>query len=713
TFSRGSISRVHTWAPLDMALFQVDVNVTGGQRGSVLVSERGEVVGIMTLPLPNAQAALVASAADLAPRLTALLSQAGVALSDRRPLESSAQTEHMGLLDGNLEADLYLLAVEPGTDVRLEVEGIGRPTLEVVDRTGMAVAVSEAVAASEAEGDRRQVAAFSAPPGAGLYLVRVTQLSLFRNHYTLRSDHPLYAYEDPDGGALTLGETRLAALDAPGDWDTYAIELKRGDKVAVEVDALALDPVINLLYRGPAREDLVVDGGSGFAGLAGEAPRLVYEAPADAAYTLVVRDASGGNIGGYLITVRAAEAGEAPTEPASSRTFYFSPFGRLEQYTSERNDFSFKYPAYWSSVECPDGATACFQGGEEALLLIAEEETGRFGLPDMSQEAYVDLVAELMAEQLPDSQMVSQGVIVTPQGLEGETLVFSGDNGRFTVSRFIYVNDEGVAFNATYFVPTEVYAELRPALSYTYSTFRSWSHIERTEDPVYHMDEGAAYYAQQEYEQAEEALSRAIELDPELADAYALRANVYSLMGEPALAVADLETAIALAERDSYYASLANVHWTNGANDLALEAINRAIELEPEAETHYNTRALIYATLGELEAALADIERHAELVDGELEAYALDTRAYIYLKMESYEEALADYEAALGQDFQVAHTLLGAGIVYARLDRMEQALPLLAYGMERAEEEQTDPQLAELLGWAEALIEAAPGEENQ
>src|SRR5690606_23667861 len=116
----------------------------------------------------------------------------------------------------------------------------------------------------------------------------------------------------------------------------------------------------------------------------------------------------------------------------------------------------------------------------------------------------------LMAEQIPDSRLVSQGVIVTSQGPEGETLVFTGNDGLFTVSRFIYVNEDGVAFNATYFVPTELYPELRPALSHTYSTFRSWSRVERTEDPVYHMDEGEAHYVQQEYEQAEEALSRAI-----------------------------------------------------------------------------------------------------------------------------------------------------------------------------------------------------------
>ena len=72
------------------------------------------------------------------------------------------------------------------------------------------------------------------------------------------------------------------------------------------------------------------------------------------------------------------------------------------------------------------------------------------------------------------------------------------------------------------------------------------------------------------------------------------------------------------------------------------------------------------------------------------------------------EKALADYEEALAEDFQYPMTLLGAGVTYARLERMDEALPLLGYGMEQFEMfeyEVIDPLLADLLAMAQEILD--------
>jgi tetratricopeptide (TPR) repeat protein len=57
-----------------------------------------------------------------------------------------------------------------------------------------------------------------------------------------------------------------------------------------------------------------------------------------------------------------------------------------------------------------------------------------------------------------------------------------------------------------------------------------------------------AYSATEEYNRAIADLTKAIELDPELASAYAMRGAAYAMKGEAAKAVSDLKKAIELSD---------------------------------------------------------------------------------------------------------------------------------------------------------------------
>ena len=85
---------------------------------------------------------------------------------------------------------------------------------------------------------------------------------------------------------------------------------------------------------------------------------------------------------------------------------------------------------------------------------------------------------------------------------------------------------------------------------------------------------------------------------------------------------------------------------------------------------------------------------------GEMPANVASTRAYVYLKEEEFGKAADAYAGVLDQDLQTAKTLLGAGIAHARLGNIDEALPLLQYGMEKFEEAEVEflnPQLPDLL----------------
>jgi tetratricopeptide (TPR) repeat protein len=423
----------------------------------------------------------------------------------------------------------------------------------------------------------------------------------------------------------------------------------------------------------------------------------------------------GGEVGGYFITVTAADEDEEPTEALESRTFTPSGFGRLALYESRRQGFAFKYPGDWGSPEeCPEGVTACFQS-DAAGLYVLEEDLDRLpiDLPETDLDSYVDLIEELLLSNLQGAEILAREPLSTPHGLAGTKLVISAQAGLLVASRFIYVSEDDIAFNISYFTSAQAYEILEEFFDYSYKTFRDWDEDNLENDPVYHLDEGTRLAGEQEYEAAIDAFSQAITLNPALVEAYIGRESVYESIGEYALALADVEAAIALEpEEAGYVGQKALVYWAMGELENALDFAGQAIELDPEDAGFYNNRALMRASAGDYEGALADMERLVELEevesDDELSPGYLDSRAYVYLKLGEYEEAKRDYDLALNQDFKSPYPLLGAAIANAELGLMEEAMAHFEYGLELYEEsaiEYPSPQLADLLEMAAEYFE--------
>lgn len=78
---------------MDMTYFQTDATIAGGQSGGVLVSKTGEVIGISGFSFTEGDFGLVASAADVLPRLQKLIDDEDIAGLGERwvPLEGGRQ----------------------------------------------------------------------------------------------------------------------------------------------------------------------------------------------------------------------------------------------------------------------------------------------------------------------------------------------------------------------------------------------------------------------------------------------------------------------------------------------------------------------------------------------------------------------------------------------------------------------------------------------
>jgi len=142
-------------------------------------------------------------------------------------------------------------------------------------------------------------------------------------------------------------------------------------------------------------------------------------------------------------------------------------------------------------------------------------------------------------------------------------------------------------------------------------------------------------------------LDRALTLDPELGEAYALRSM---LADDPAKAAEDLRRGLAL--NPSYargYELLANIQFTSlNQMDPALTSIDNAIALDPLTPGNYHTKANILMAAGDW-AGAATLDRHALELNPEFRA-ALTQLGYIAAFEGSLAEAIGYMEQAVALD---------------------------------------------------------------
>lgn len=108
--------------------------------------------------------------------------------------------------------------------------------------------------------------------------------------------------------------------------------------------------------------------------------------------------------------------------------------------------------------------------------------------------------------------------------------------------------------------------------------------------------------------------SKAIELDPDFAEAYNNRGSAYKKKGEQGKAIRDYNKAIELKPNFAVaYYNRGTVYGEKGEQDRAIRDFNKAIELNPDYAKAYNNRGAAYWHKGEYERAKEDYRKACEL----------------------------------------------------------------------------------------------------
>ena len=198
---------------------------------------------------------------------------------------------------------------------------------------------------------------------------------------------------------------------------------------------------------------------------------------------------------------------------------------------------------------------------------------------------------------------------------------------------------------------------------------------------------------------AEMASRRAIELGPDVTDAYVARIMVMAAAGRFDAADAAFEKAVSLNPRsfEAHY-QLGRVKWKQGELDRAVELFERAREIDPADFQAPVISIAVYRAHGkdkEARKAALDgvraVELHLEQHPDNPRAYMLGSAALAHLGR--LEEAIQYVESALRLDPESEDTQYNSACFYANIGEIDKALDCLERGTHDPDWMENDPDL--------------------
>jgi hypothetical protein len=114
--------------------------------------------------------------------------------------------------------------------------------------------------------------------------------------------------------------------------------------------------------------------------------------------------------------------------------------------------------------------TARFVSEQGGVFAVTEEDLVAEGLGQVTLAEYVDVVVSMLETNVQGFELVSREEALTEQGLPVVVLECAIQGGLWRASRQIYLHENSVAFNTSYFAARARYEELEPMIAYSLGT---------------------------------------------------------------------------------------------------------------------------------------------------------------------------------------------------------------------------------------------------
>ena len=199
---------------------------------------------------------------------------------------------------------------------------------------------------------------------------------------------------------------------------------------------------------------------------------------------------------------------------------------------------------------------------------------------------------------------------------------------------------------------------------------------------------GGVYFYRRDLDRALAEAQKALDLDPSYIQAYRGLSTIYRARGtradlEQAIKVctAGLERNPGIEDKAALYTNRGQVYAELGNLEAALADINEALRVDPTYTRGYASLCGVYRQKNELDAALGNCNKALELNPGY--AWAYNERGRVYQAMAELDKALADYRKSAELDVSDAWPHNNQGIILGKMGRLDEALSQLnqAIGM--------------------------------
>ena len=187
------------------------------------------------------------------------------------------------------------------------------------------------------------------------------------------------------------------------------------------------------------------------------------------------------------------------------------------------------------------------------------------------------------------------------------------------------------------------------------------------------FQQGNTYRRLGRMEEAIECYSRAINLDPGMADAYYHRGIAYGELCDFDRAIADYTKAITLnPDFAEAHCRCGLTHNLQGNFDRAITNFDRAIELNPDSADAYHGRGIAYSELCDFDRAIADYTRAITLNPDSAEAHC--SRGVAYNVQGNFDRAITDFDRAIELNPDSANAYHGRGLAYYYQGNFDRAI---------------------------------------
>ena len=192
-------------------------------------------------------------------------------------------------------------------------------------------------------------------------------------------------------------------------------------------------------------------------------------------------------------------------------------------------------------------------------------------------------------------------------------------------------------------------------------------------DPRAYSNRGSIYTRKGEYGLAIQDYTQAIALEPKMAGLYSNRGSAYVEKGEYDMAIGDYTRAIELdQELVLAYWGRGCAYLRTGEHDLAITDYTQAIRLDPENAPAYGTRGDAHLAKDNYDLAIADYTRTIELYPKNPPAFF--SRGYAYMQKSEHDLAIADYTQAIKLDPENKSVYFNRGSAYVEKSEYDLAI---------------------------------------